>query len=243
MAAKLEGWRLASALGPAERFWAPNEAHALGWPELDALLPDGGFPEGLIELTAAHALGGATSVALAAIRAAQKRSEHMYCAWIDAYESLYAPGVARSGVDLDRLLVVRPRLADVPRIANKIASSNLISVLVLDIDAPGGSMDPSRSSDKERHCAMNRVRRPIPIERWVRKLALATERAKKQIILISDARKKRAALSVKLRLGCRLRPDAFGLRIDKDRMARRSSDWSWVPLSSVPWLGASSCAR
>src|SRR5580692_6861187 len=51
----------------------PVQALDLGWAELGAALPDGGLPRGVVELSAPRALGGATSVALAAVRAGQAR--------------------------------------------------------------------------------------------------------------------------------------------------------------------------
>src|SRR2546421_6298879 len=88
---------------------APVEAPlVLGWPELDAALPDGGLPRGVVELAAPRALGGGTSIALAAMRAAHARDARAWCAWIDPEATLYAPGVAAAGVDRARLLVVRP---------------------------------------------------------------------------------------------------------------------------------------
>src|SRR5262249_45624559 len=82
-------------------------ALATGWRELDAVLPDHGFPRGVVELAAPHALGGGTSVALSVVRAAQEKDPRAFCAWVDAEGTLYAPGVAQAGVDLRRLLVVR----------------------------------------------------------------------------------------------------------------------------------------
>src|SRR4051812_39545579 len=67
---------------------------SLGWPELDDALPDGGLPRGVIELASPRALGGATQVALHAVRAAQYSAQgatQAWCAWIDPEGTLYAP--------------------------------------------------------------------------------------------------------------------------------------------------------
>jgi hypothetical protein len=66
---KFQGKLRVSGDTPATR------ALALSWPELDDVLPDGGLPRGVIELSAPRALGGSTSVALAAVRAGQARGE------------------------------------------------------------------------------------------------------------------------------------------------------------------------
>ena len=81
----------------------PHESGALAlpWPGLGDLLPDGGLPRGVVELAAPRALGGSTSVALAAVRSGQARARSAWCAWIDPEGTLHAPGVVAAGVDLD----------------------------------------------------------------------------------------------------------------------------------------------
>src|SRR5579859_1922454 len=106
--------------GASSRIASVAQALPLGWAELDAALPDGGLPRGVVELTSPRALGGATSVALAAVRAAQEKDPRAWCAWLDPDATLYAPGVAMAGVDLARLLVVRPSRAELSRIAVKV---------------------------------------------------------------------------------------------------------------------------
>lgn len=76
-----------------------------GCAPVDALLP-GGFPRGAIaELTGA-AGSGKTAVAVGVI--ARAMGERALAAWIDARSELYAPAVQLGGVDLERLLIVRP---------------------------------------------------------------------------------------------------------------------------------------
>src|SRR5260221_13944921 len=101
---------LGSRVAPAEElasFSRESRPLALSWPELDAVLPDGGLPRGVVELAAPRALGGSTSVALAAVRAGQARGAKTWCAWLDPEATLHAPGVVAAGVDLVRMLVVR----------------------------------------------------------------------------------------------------------------------------------------
>ncbi|MEO8874743.1 MAG: hypothetical protein ABI461_04070, partial [Polyangiaceae bacterium] len=96
----------------------------LDWPELAQVLPDGGFPSGVIELSSPHAMGGSAAVAFAAIRSVQKRTSAanllpsvVPAAWIDTDCTLHAPGAHRAGVDLARLFVVRPPRSELGRIA------------------------------------------------------------------------------------------------------------------------------
>ena len=59
-----------SALKGAQRGAPSEEVLSLGWPELEALLPEGGFPRGaVVELASPHAIGGGARIALSAVRA------------------------------------------------------------------------------------------------------------------------------------------------------------------------------
>ncbi len=131
-----------------------SHALALSWTELDAVLPDGGLPRGVVELSAPRALGGSTSVALAAVRAGQGRSKSAWCAWLDPEGTLHAPGVVAAGVDLARMLVVRGPRAQLGRVAVKMVESGAFEVVVIDFDAvPGAeraSFEPGGASARRR---------------------------------------------------------------------------------------------
>jgi protein ImuA len=77
---------------------------ACGVPEIDAAVP-GGFPRGAISELAGGAASGKTAVALAVLAALGP--EALY-AWVDGRGELYPPAAAARGVDLGRLLIVRP---------------------------------------------------------------------------------------------------------------------------------------
>jgi hypothetical protein len=171
---------------------------ALEWPELDALLPDGGLPRGVVELAAPHGRGGATSVALAAVRAGQARGQKAWCAWIDPEGTLHAPGVVAAGVALERMLVVRAPRAGLERVALKIVASGAFEVVAIDLDS-----------------------RPRA-EMLVRKLALAAEPSGATVLLLTDSTRPRAVpwpVSLRLELS---RPDfrMLSVRVAKDRRAR-----------------------
>ncbi|HTP28338.1 MAG TPA: hypothetical protein VMK12_22120 [Anaeromyxobacteraceae bacterium] len=77
-----------------------------GRPDLDALLPGGGFPRGtLTELAGGHACGK-TKVALSVLAAAMGKEG--LAAFVDGRSEFYPPAAAALGIDLARLLVVRP---------------------------------------------------------------------------------------------------------------------------------------
>lgn len=76
-----------------------------GWASVDSLVP-GGFPRGAItELTGA-AGSGKTAIAVGVI--ARAMGQRGLAAWIDSRSELYAPAVQLGGVELERLLIVRP---------------------------------------------------------------------------------------------------------------------------------------
>jgi recombination protein RecA len=194
-----------------------------GMPELDAALPDGGLPSSaVVELCGPSGMGRVTGVALSACAAAQRRvreseGQDGWCAWIDAAGSLYAPGLARAGVDLDRLLVVRPDPADIARVAVRLVQSRVFAVVVIDrASVPGAELAPTRAT------------------RWntvVRRLALAAEQAETSVLLLSTtAAAQRQTLPVAMRLELD-RPglDRLRLRVAKDKRGRLRGPQS-IPL-------------
>jgi protein ImuA len=76
-----------------------------GRPEIDAVLPDGGFRRGALTELAGGPASGKTAVALA-LFAALGADE--LAAFVDGAGELYPPAAAAMGVDLSRLLVIRP---------------------------------------------------------------------------------------------------------------------------------------
>lgn len=98
-----------------------------------ALAPQGGgLPRGaLTEITGALS-SGKTSVAFAAIAAAQRRGEPV--AYVDPARSFHAPSAARAGVDLDRLLLVLPPDEnEALRAADLVLRSRGFALVVLDL--------------------------------------------------------------------------------------------------------------
>jgi recombination protein RecA len=195
------------------------------WPELDAALPDHGFPKGVVELTAPHRLGGATSIALAAVRAAHKRDARAFCAWVDTEGTLYGPGVAKAGVDLDRLLVVRPPPEDAGRIAAKVADARACEVIVVD-------MPSSACPSEGKRMARGRTLRP---EVLVRKLALAAEQGGATIFLLTDPLAARdVPWPVALRLELGRAPGHIVMKVAKNRGGRVGQGKAIIPMKTRP---------
>ncbi|MFO0680114.1 MAG: recombinase A [Polyangiaceae bacterium] len=200
----------------------------LGWPEFDALLPDGGLPVGVVEIAARHGLAGATVTALAAVRAAHAADEEAWCAWIDPSGTLHAPGAAMAGVALDRLFVVRPPREALPTIAVKIARAKAFAILVVDFEAP--LPVPKRRGKRPR---------PSPdavAELFVRKIALLAQDVGMTVLLLTDADERRAApLPVALRLELAQSSTGIDVRVGKDRHGRIGAAKT-IPRSSRPVL-------
>lgn len=188
---------------------APPRVLTLGWPELEAALPDGGLPRGVVELASPRAMGGPTTIAAAAVRAAHAADPRAWCAWIDPASTLYGPGLAAAGVDLARLLVARPAAKDVARVAVKIAQARAFDVLVVDADALDGEGE-------------GRGRRGWRGDVIVRKLALLAEEGGVTVVLLTDVGARRQLpwpVALRLELA-RPGPDALVVRVAKDRRGR-----------------------
>jgi hypothetical protein len=238
--------KTAAQLQAALDFQYAERVLALGIPALDDVLPQRGLLQGsVIELQVRGASGAATSFALCACRAAQRgsprwqappalapvqlpsvaspvvargvESPREWCAFIDPSASLFAPGVARLGVALERLLVVRPDIDSIERVAIRIAEAKAVSLLVIDLRGALGDL-------------------PMSSHRWprtVRRLALAVKRLATCVLLITPAEPRQALpLPVAMRLEfARASADSFEIRVGKERSGRVSSPRE-VPLSA-----------
>jgi protein ImuA len=140
--------RLREEIRRIERSPARREGRvACGLPGVDAALPGGGFPRGALSELSGGPASGKTAVALALV--ATLGPEEL-AAWVDARGELYPPAAAASGVDLGRLLVVRPPLpapggerpaaADAVRpglwATEALLASGAFAVVVVDLPVP-----------------------------------------------------------------------------------------------------------
>jgi hypothetical protein len=198
------------------RLGSANRPEDVGIPfgidSLDAILPDQGMLQGgVVELAVSGPSGLATSIALHAVRAVQLAQKDAvsgaWCAFVDPSSTLYAPGVRALGVDLEKLLVVRPPLEALGRAAVKLAESSVFSLVVVDtLGTLGRSVDVSLG-------AWGRI---------VRRLSMAVDGTKRSVLLITDAKEPRALpLPVAQRIELS-QPDSgkLGVRVAKDRRGR-----------------------
>ncbi len=198
---------------------------ATEWPELDVALPDRGFPQGVVELAAPHALGGGTSLALALVRSVQRKDARAYCAWVDPLAELYAPAVVRAGVELDRLIVVRPPVLEAGRLAAKVVESGAFEVVVIDGLSAESCGDARRRS---------KVIKPDVL---VRKLALSAEKRGATVLLLTDSLAPRPTTwPVALRLEIGRAPGHVSVQVTKDRRGRVSPVRAIVPIRTRPGL-------
>ena len=125
--------RLGSEPAPLE---ASRPAVPTGHAELDAALGTGGWPRGALVLLDAPAGGGATTLALGSVAAAQAAGG--LAAWLDL-DGTFDPAVAAAaGLGLDWLLVARPHdPAEAIELAAWLGRSGLIDTLVLDLGERG----------------------------------------------------------------------------------------------------------
>jgi RecA/RadA recombinase len=116
-----------------------------GFPELDDALGAGGWPRGALAQLDAPPGGGATSLALATLASAQAGGG--LAAWLDLDGALDPAVAAALGVELDWLLVARPRDAgEAIELAAWLGRSGLIDAFVLDLGERG--MPDRRALDR-----------------------------------------------------------------------------------------------
>jgi len=199
---------------------------ALGWPELEACLPDQGLARGhVVQLAALHPGALGATLALKACAEAQQQghalgTEVPWCAYIDPSKSLHAPGVAEFGLRLDRLLVVTPEPQALTSVALRVVRSSVFAVVVIDIMG-GLGFSAGRS-----------------LNAWVRavrQMALALEGQRTVVLLLTDASSQASLpLPVAQRIELkRSHMNQLDLRVAKDRWGRVSS-WRRVPLEVEP---------
>jgi hypothetical protein len=195
---------------------APHASFSLGVEALNRVLPDHGLPRGAVIELAIHggsALG--TSLGLAACKGAQQAAVESggsvpWCAFLDPSGTLYGPGVAAAGVDLERLLVVRPSVEALSRVALRIVESAACAVTVVDLlGVPGQALSVNLT-------AWLRV---------VRRLAMGVDGTANSVVLLTDAAEQRPLpLPVAQRIELE-RPSEgkLSVRVVKDKQGRLSS--------------------
>ncbi len=194
----------------------PEQGLPFGVAELDALLPDGGLVRSsVVELCAAGEGALGTSLGLAACAQAQaelraRGGNTPWCAFLDPSGTLYGPGVAAAGVELSRLLVVRPPLEALSRVVLRLVESQAFAVVVVDLTGVVGA------------------RVAVSLGTWprvIRRLAMGLEGTGHNVLLLTRAADRRPLpLPVAQRLELsRPTADKLWVRLAKDQRGRVSS--------------------
>lgn len=222
-------------LGYANRTNGLPSGLGLGWPELEACLPDKGLARGhVVQLAALHPGALTTTLALKACAGAQQQghalgTEVPWCAYLDPSKSLHAPGVAEFGLRLDRLLVVTPEPQALTSVALRVVRSSVFAVVVVDMTG-GLGFNVGRSLN-----AWVRV---------VRQMALALEGQRTVVLLLTDA-SSQSSLPLPVAQRIELRKshlNQLDLRVAKDRWGRVSG-WRRVPLEVEAGVAANDTTR
>jgi recombination protein RecA len=125
------------------------------------------------------------------------------------------------GVDLGRLLVVRPPRKDLGRVAVKLAQARAFDVIVLDYSTPA-LVEPA-SPAGSRSLSAGRTGR-LRSEVLVRKLALLAEDGGSTILLLTDTTDPRPVpWPVALRLELSRAPGTLTVKVAKERFCRLGS--------------------
>jgi hypothetical protein len=112
----------------------------------DALFPAGGLTLGHAVELSGEAASGRTSLALRALASAMR--EGRLCAYVDGPKELYPPAAAALGVDLSRLLILRPKAPkELPWTAVQLLRSGAFAIVALDLTHTGSR--PSLSETKK----------------------------------------------------------------------------------------------
>ncbi len=161
--------------------WPAAAAPELEGEDWDQVLASGQLQGGVVELSIGGGMALGTSLALSVCRHAQEQAvardgQRAWCAFIDPRGSLYAPGVAASGVELSRLLVLHPDESSVSRVALRLVEARNFAVVVIDtLGVPGASVDTE-------------------LARWVqvtRRLQQAVQMSQSTVVLLTDQHAKR----------------------------------------------------
>ena len=223
----------------------PQKANGLptGLSMLDDWLVDGGLPRGVSVLSSPQSVGGACELAVRVL-AQLHASRPCLAAWVDPSRSLFAPGLLLRGVDLARLVVVRPS-AEAPEhramAAMELVVSGAFAAVVVDLDDPWGSSPQHAQSPHAQHqhtqtphaqepaaqkpaedlrSEMATLRRDLAQEeRFLRRLTDASKKAGTAVLLLANSSRRRSApLAAALRLTCTMPEiNTLCLAVDHDR--------------------------
>lgn len=217
---------------------------ATGLEPLDRALSEGGLPLGVSVIASPKAVGGAGEIAVRTLVRLQ-RERPCLVAWVDPSRSLFAPGLELRGIDLARLLVLRPQGENRAMGALELVGSGAFAAVVVDLEDPWGSELAAELSEPvvEEPEARTALRRALAQEeRLLRRLGEASKKSGCAVIVLTDStRRRQAPLPASLRLTCTM-PSLHTLRVHVDHDRRGAPPVQvTVPLTLGP--GVARAAR
>lgn len=214
-----------------------------GLAELNAQLPGGGLPRGLLSEIAGAPGSGKTALCLSAM--ARAMGAKGLAAFVDGRGELYPPAAEALGIDLARLLIVRPgpHRPSLPLAANlfpagragrdalaalwsaeALLASGAFGLVAMDIPVPAGGPAPATAfGEPEERGGWGRapVLSPGRFHVVVRRLAAAAERGGAVGLWLAAPGELRAAAAVRIEV--ERGPDGTAVRL---LFARGAAEWS-----------------
>ena len=218
---------------------ARAESLPTGFGALDPCLPGGGWPRtGLIEILVSRFGVGELYLLLPALAALTRQPLARWCVWISPPLEPYAPALAASGADLERILVVRPSDQRGNPQRGRPSGDRAVSE-----GTPSGGQrgNPQRGRVPESLWAFEQTlgsgasdialawaaRNPSP--RAIRRLQLAAERGKTLGVLFRPRQAARESSAAVLRIMVEPKPQGARVTLLKSRGgARGAIDLEWV---------------
>ena len=180
----------------ADRIEPRSQGVGTGYPTLDALLIDRGWPKaGLVELLSDRVGIGELRL-LGPALAALSSDEQRWVAWVDPPHIPYAPALAEIGIDVGKQLWVRPTSSDDALWAAEHAAKSGSCSAVL------AWLDESKLTPKD-----------------IRRLKLATRRGETLAVLFrpNDAARRQSMAELRIALAHTATPDRLSVEILKRR--------------------------
>jgi cell division inhibitor SulA len=189
----------------ADRFEPDSQTISTGYPALDSLLAGRGWPKaGLVELLSAQTGIGELRLLSPALAALSTR-EQRWQVWIDPPHIPYAPALAELGIDLGKVLLVRPKThVDALWTLEQSVKSGAVSVALAWLDEP-------KLSVKD-----------------IRRLKLATRRGGTLAVLFRPDTAARRQSMAELRIQLHRSPAPDRLRVE---ILKRRGGWAIEPVA------------
>lgn len=152
---------------------------------LDYYLGVGGYVVGRLHELWGPEGAGKTTMAMQAVREAQRKYSDKLAAWIDVEKRLDKSWAVQHGVDLSRMVIVQPNSAeDVADQLKELCRSGLFSIVVVD---SVGAMLPEKAKEKDAEDSVMGKEAQV-ITRMVKLNAVEAQRSNTTVLLLNQVR-------------------------------------------------------